>query len=474
MTFRAVHWHEGMFLRPHHFQAAQRHWSYLSHLSEKWDVHYNWGLRAIELDLDALANHRLVVRSLKARLRDGTLVAIPEDGLLPPLELKPAFEGSNAISVYVGVPVLHLGKANISADGSAARSRYLVDTQQLEDENTGVGVQPIQVQLLNLKLLLSGQDHAGYEVLPIAAIRKSPKAEATPELDEAYIPPVLACDAWQGLQVDILQAIYHRIGQKIDLLATQVVSRGISFDSQAQGDPEIFAQLQELNQAYALLGILAFARGVHPLPAYMELCRLVGQLAIFGATRRPPELPHYDHDDLGRCFRQVRKYIDDLLNTVRKPEYWERPFKGAGLRMQVALEPAWLEGAWQMYVGVLTPLSTEECIRLLTKPGQLDMKIGSSDRVDEIFRLGQAGLRFAHSPVPPTALPGRPGLIYFQVGRESQLEEWHNVQRSLTLAIRLNENRVVGSIQGLEELTIRTGGQTTTLRFMLYGVKQEK
>ena len=24
MTARAVHWHEGMFLRPHHFQAAER------------------------------------------------------------------------------------------------------------------------------------------------------------------------------------------------------------------------------------------------------------------------------------------------------------------------------------------------------------------------------------------------------------------------------------------------------------------
>ena len=26
MTTRAVHWHEGMFLRPHHFNAAQQHW----------------------------------------------------------------------------------------------------------------------------------------------------------------------------------------------------------------------------------------------------------------------------------------------------------------------------------------------------------------------------------------------------------------------------------------------------------------
>jgi type VI secretion system protein ImpJ len=127
-----------------------------------------------------------------------------------------------------------------------------------------------------------------------------------------------------------------------------------------------------------------------------------------------------------------------------------------------------------MFVGVQSPLSTEDCIRLLTKAGQLDMKIGSSDRVDDIFRLGQAGLKFAHSARPPRALPSVSGLIYFQVSRESQLEEWQNVQRSLTLAIRLNENRIAGNIQGQRILTIKTGGQTTTLQFTLYVVPGEK
>jgi type VI secretion system protein ImpJ len=464
-----------MFLRPHQLQAAQRHALHLADLNEKWDQHYNWGLRSFDLDHDALANYRLVIRSLRARLRDGTLISIPEDGNLPALDLKAAFGPETALTIYLAVPLVRLGRANVSTDGSAeGGGRYLVESQDLEDENTGVNPQAIQVRLLNLKLLLSSQDVSGYEVLPVARIEKSPRAEATPQLDETYIPPVLACDAWPPLLNGILQAIYDRIGKKIELLSNQVVSRGITFDSHAQGDPLIFAQLRELNEAYALLGIMSFAQGAHPLPAYLELCRLVGQLAIFGATRRPPDLPRYDHDDLGGCFYQIKKHLDALLNIVIEPQYKERPFIGAGLRMQVSLEPAWLESVWQMFVGVQSPLSTEDCIRLLTKAGQLDMKIGSSDRVDDIFRLGQAGLKFAHSARPPRALPSVSGLIYFQVSRESQLEEWQNVQRSLTLAIRLNENRIAGNIQGQRILTIKTGGQTTTLQFTLYVVPGEK
>src|SRR5215471_2072839 len=108
-------------------------------------------------------------------------------------------------------------------------------------------------------------------------------------------------------------------------------------------------------------------------------------------------------------------------------------------------------------------------------PGQLDMKIGSSDRVDAVFERGMAGLRFAHSPRPPRALPTMPGLIYFQVDRESQRDEWQNVQKALTLAIRLNANRILGNIQGQRVLTTKaSNNQTTSLQFSLYVLPQEQ
>jgi type VI secretion system protein ImpJ len=466
-----------MFLRPQQLQAAQRYEAARQHTATTWDHSYYWGLRAVTIDPDALSNHRLVIHALEARLRDGTLVRVPEEGALAAVDLKPALERERAVTVSVAVPVFRLGQANAGAAADGAEApRYLVDTQELEDENTGLNPQPVAVRQLNLRLLLSGQDPAGYELLPVARIERSPEADALPRLEAAYIPPVLVCGAWHALRVDILQAIYDRVGKKIELLAGQVVSRGIAVGSQTAADALITGQLRVLNEAYALLGVMAFAQ-VHPLPAYLELCRLVGQLAIYGEGARPPELPRYDHDDLGGCFYRVKQYIDALLDRIVEPEYKQRPFEGAGLRMQVPLEPSWLEPAWQMYVGVKSPLPAEEAVRLLTRPGQLDMKIGSSDRVDRIYQLGQAGLKFTHIAQPPRALPAGNDLVYLQVSRESQQEEWQNVQRSLTLAIRLNEARVVGNIQGQRVLTIRTGpaaggaGPTATLQFTLYVVR---
>jgi type VI secretion system protein ImpJ len=473
MNDPAVHWHEGMFLRPHHLQAATRHAWQLGSLGDKWDLHYNWGLRSIELDAAALANHRLVIGALKARLRDGTLVSIPEDGSLATVDLKPAFEQKPTLDVFLGVPVFQPKRANVASDGRREGLRYGIESVPITDENTGQDEQQIQVRRLNVRVLLSTDDLTGFETVPIARIEKLSAANAAPQLDVTYIPPVLACDAWKPLLDGILRNTCERIGTKIELLAAQALTRRIAVDSLSAGDALIIAQLRELNEAYAFLGVLVGAQGIHPLPAYLELCRLVGQLSIFGSSRRPPDLPVYNHDDLGGCFWALKKILDDLLHGIVEPAYKVVPFIGAGLRMQVALQPEWLESAWQMYIGVHSPrLNADEIVRHLTRGGLLDMKIGSADRVEEIFKFGASGLKFEYKSGPPGVLPS--GRVYFQVNRQSQQDEWQEVQKSLTLAIRLNEKHIQGSIQGQQELRIAVGGQAHSMTFNLYVLRADQ
>jgi type VI secretion system protein ImpJ len=142
--------------------------------------------------------------------------------------------------------------------------------------------------------------------------------------------------------------------------------------------------------------------------------------------------------------------------------------------MQVGLEPSWLEPNWQMYIGVHSTLEPLQCVTLLTKAGQLDMKLGSSDRVDDLFRQGAAGLRFVHETLPPQGLPKVTGQVYFQVVPEPKNPEWANVRKSLSLALRVNENLIVGSIQNQPRLTIKAGGGTVTMQFSLYVLPQKK
>lgn len=471
MADRPVHWHEGMFMGPQHLQAAQRYDAAQRRKGSRAAVRYNWGIQHLDLNQKALANHRLEILSLTACLRDGTLVDLPEDGTLPVLDLRAALERNPQLMVHLALPRLRAGQANVD-EGNSQPKRFLVEMRDIDDENTGMDPQPVRFRLLNVKLLLSDEQEDAYDVLPLARINKSTDADTTPQIDVTYIPPLLGCDAWGPLQVGILRAIYDRIGSKIDLLAEQSRSQGITIDSHASEDTRIVGQLRVLNEAYTVLGVLAFAEGVHPLEPYLELCRLVGQLSIFDPERlRPPELPRYDHDDLGYIYYQVKRYIDGLLDLIIEPDWIARPFQGVGLRMQVGLEPAWLEDAWQMFVAVDSPLSTEQCASLFTERGVLDMKIGSSDRVDTLYDSAKSGLRFTHLPSPRT-LPARKGLTYFQIDRKAQPDEWAFVKRSMSLAVRVNQRNVSGDIHGQQAIIIKLQSQQTPVRFTLYVTRQ--
>ncbi len=173
--------------------------------------------------------------------------------------------------------------------------------------------QELQLRGLNVRLLLSTQELAGYEVLPLARIKRAGEAEPIPALDDDLIPPLLAIDAWPPLALDIVRAIYDMIGAKIEVLSQRVVDRGVTLSSQEPGDLDDLLMLATLNGAVAVLRCLAFASGVHPLVAYTELCRIVGQLSIFGPERQPGEIPAYDHDDLARIFKWARTRIEQLL-----------------------------------------------------------------------------------------------------------------------------------------------------------------
>lgn len=470
MSDPAVHWHEGMFLRPHQLQAADRFAGGQRDRLATTLVPYAWGCRTLAVDADALANGRFVVRRLSARLPDGSLVSLPEDGALAPIDLKPAFDKQPVVTVFLAVPVLRPGRANVSEGGADPLVRYRIESLDFDDENTGGDSEPVVVRRPNVQLLASDRDTSGYATLPLAKVERSDRADGRPRLTAGYIPPLLACDASDALWVGILQAAYDRVGKKIDILAPQVTARGLGGDGTSVGASLVATQLRALNECSAVLHALAFTPGVHPLPVFAELCRLVGLLALFGETHRPPPLPRYDHDDLGATFFPLKRAIDDLLDRVVEPEYKDRPFVGAGLRMQVDLEPAWVEANWQLYIGAQSTLPADELIRVLTQPGVLDMKVGSSERVDSIFRYGRAGLRFLPVRNPPRALPAPAGMAYFQLAAEPTGVEWPEVQRSLSLAVRINENRVVGSIQEQRNLSVQIGGQTTTLRFTLFAV----
>ncbi len=232
--------------------------------------------------------------------------------------------------------------------------------------------------------------------------------------------------------------------------------------------------LSQLNSAYASLSILAFDRGVHPRMAYIELCRILGQLSIFSTERRITDIKPYDHDNLHEIFWDLRMRIETLINTVRDYEVQQRYFVGIGHGMQVTLDPRWFHSNWQWFIGVdKGELTQRECLELLSA-GNLDLKLGSSRQVEFLFKQRAQGVTLVPVDRAVRALPGRQDWVYFEVPRQDT-PAWRDVQETQTLAIRLKDSLIANldRLQGQQTLVVVAFGRKIPLKFALFAVPSQ-
>lgn len=491
-----VHWSEGMFLRPQHFQAAERYWSEALHTSQRWDHEFNYGLRRIDFSEEAIRNFEFRLHACEARLPDGTLISIapgqqgpdaldlrePFVGLQqalesPALDLKAAFAAQANVRVYLAVPRLKLGSPNVGMPGEPGVHRYSTVQESVEDEALPGAPQPIALRTLNVKLLLSTQDRAGYECLPIAELQRVDPATGVPGLNRDYVPPLLAIDAWPPLWRDIVQYVRDYTGKKVDEFSQVVRDLQTTWTSHEFDDLNRLMMLRELNEQYAVLSVLAFAAGVHPLPAYLEFCRFVGKLSVFDDSRRAPQVPRYDHDNLGYIFGWVKQRIVQLIDKVHRPVYEVRPFVGINygpeqVGMHVELDPKWLLPGWKWYVGVSRSVSEQECDALLAR---IAWKLASRGEVSDVFEKRMAGLGLTRTAEVPNVLPRRPDLTYYRVTQDG--ERWRRVVEEKTLGLRFNRDNVENrhTLEGQQRLILdmRNGRGQVTLEFALYAVPEK-
>lgn len=465
MSSKPVYWNEGLFLRPHHFQAADRHDAAQRALVAGLALGKTAGIGEIDIDLDALANHSFQLKGLKALMPDGTLVNIPGETNVPARPFKAELDRDGSATVSLALPTLSMGRPNNLPPGGAEPARCTVEPASFEDENDGQRPEEILVRRLSPRLLLQGERADGLAVLPLARVVRSNRPDGAPTLDPDFYPPVFRCDAYGPLSENIVRYLLNRVGRKATGLATQLRAGGMGLGAR---EPLLIAQLNALNAAQGALHALANDSTATTGQAYAELCRLVGALAFTGENRLLPALPALDHGEPHKALVPLRRIIEEYLDRVVEPEFKDRPFIGAGLRMQVSLEPSWLEPDWGMFIGVQSDLAGEEVVRIITTPGILDMKVGSAEQVDGIYRAGKAGMSFTTIKTPPRVLP--PGITYFQLAREASGAEWGDVKRTLSLAVRFNENRVQGNIQDRQELALSIGGKNCRIQFTLFVV----
>src|ERR1700682_1713819 len=153
-----VHWAEGMFLRPHHLQLAERHREELLRQEVRRLQPFFWGLLKIDIALDQLENFTFEVRDCEVKLKDGTSLSLSSNLRLPPRTFKTELDQAGGrMEVWLGIPSWRELDANAFQPGESVGGqdrRWSVESVEVLDENTGGNAQVLESRAGKRKVLV--------------------------------------------------------------------------------------------------------------------------------------------------------------------------------------------------------------------------------------------------------------------------------------------------------------------------------
>ncbi|QDT03975.1 hypothetical protein K227x_23610 [Rubripirellula lacrimiformis] len=490
----AVHWHEGLFLRPHHLQAWDRHWHENQAAADRWQNPYSYGLASISINADALALGFFQLDGVRARMPEGTMVELAAGESTERVDLRAGFavsssgtssatvsnaggatipiSGGDSVDVFLAVPRLQLGSANVAEGDQGEGTRYRQLQIHVPDESDGSSVEPVIFRRVNATLMLSTDDLTGYDVLRIARVKRGTVGGSIAELDDRFIPSLMDCAAWPQMRQRLLRPIHDLMMLKIELLSKLVNDHSVGMDADQPGDLQRILMLQSLNQAAAVIGVLAQSSGVHPWAAYVELSRLAGALDLFSESRSLQSIAAYDHDAIGPLFYALRARIESRIAAVGRSAYQQRYFVGAGLGMQVSLDPQWLTSNWQCVIGVRRGKLSTSGLEKILSPGFLDWKLGSARQVEALYNKRAMGLELKPLREVPRSLPSQSDWSFFEISGSGPA--WTDVLDTGTIAMRLREQLIEDHRQlaGNQTLSVRVDSHTVSLQFAIYAIQR--
>jgi type VI secretion system ImpJ/VasE family protein len=431
-----VHWHEGLFLQPHHLQALQRQGLDRLALERRLAYPYPYGVVEQRLSSDALENMLVQFDRLLAVMPSGLVVDVPHNTDLDPLDIKAVFESASApITISLGVPLWYADRANAIERGESADPRvkrlYRVRAEEWNDENTGDNPQPMLVRRINARLMLEDDDHTSMETLPVVTISHATGEDVgLPRQDSHFVPP---CFLMTGSPV--LRELVRDLANAVEASRAELVvqiNRGGAFNFETVRGIQIeqVMRLTALNRFSGRLRQLVQAPSVTPFDMYLELRDLLGSLAALWPENDQYEVPDYDHDDPAVCFEELCAKVRRLLRGAVLTPILRVPFRREGHLLTAALTDEHLTKPNEYFLGVKSKQDPQAVAQLVGNRDEFKLMPRSlADRA--VF-----GVLLVEERYPPIGLPAETGLQHFRLQRAESQRMWDRIVKEKAMAIR--------------------------------------
>ena len=439
---RPLHWRQGLFLQPQHFQLLERSLrSLLAPYQDFAEPHF-WGVAEMVIEKAALGTRSFVISKGAFLFPDGTHAVVPDNAHIEPRPFNDAWvEGGKPLTVYVGLKKWNEGGENATilekTDGlDRVTTRFIANAEPEEVKDLHSGGPPGQVERLSYLLRLfyeTEREQLGdYQLIPVASLERMGDEV---RLSDRFIPPSLNVSGSEPL-FRLLKEIRDQITARARQLEELKRQRGIQTAEFGSRDMVYLLALRSLNRYVPALFHISEARQVHPWAVYGLLRQLIGELSSFSekvdvmgrVESENTVLPVYDHENLWDCFSSAQVLISRLLDEITAgPEYVVR-LVFDGTYFAADLKPAIFEGKNRFFL----VLRTEEDPKLVVNSIANIAKLSSREHMPLLIARALPSIALEHLPVPPQELPRRAHAVYFAADHHG--EQWARVRKGNNIA----------------------------------------
>jgi type VI secretion system protein ImpJ len=408
--YSKVVWSEGLFLRPHHLQQADR---YLEHLVDgrtSQVTPYPWGFSDIEIDRDLAQQSKFGLRRASGIMPDGTPFQLPGDSPLPaPV---PAPEAASGMYVWLVMPMAQPNTREADDVGSDSGSRFVIGSELIIDATAKLQIEEeIDVAHPRFSFEIRKTPKPGHVCLVCARIVEvNDKAII---FDERFAPPALVVSAHATIS-GWLDRVIGWIETKLEELA-----RFASDPRSGSGMQSVdYFILQMLNRQIPALKHFKGSRYVHPERLYVELLRLAGELSTYSTKeRRPREYPAYDHDNLDTTFAPVLADIQRFLSVdISRAIRLDIVEKAQNAFLATVND----RNLFRASTFVLEVAARRSLTEIQSQFPAL-FKVGPNTRMSDIVHAHLPGIPLMHVPTPPAQIRAISSHVYFVLDRMSPL-----------------------------------------------------
>ena len=404
-------WSEGLFLRPQHFQLAERAGAAALQARLDGALAYPWGLVELVLSDSLAQGGKVGVERLVAVLPDGERIQVPGETAPPP-----AYDVDDQVRgriLYLTLPADQPGAVAFSypdGDGADVARFHIAERELTDATDPDRASDAVEVGRPNLRFGIEEAELAGRTRLALGRIREVQGRRVV--WDETFVPPVLdirASPVLSGFLTDVL----GRLDSRQDELSVRAVEG-------AEGGTETFAAyllLQLLNRWQPELRHLQSLERVHPERLFTAFVSFAGELATFTrADRRPQAFPAYDHEQLELSFKPVVEALRAGLSTefTRSAVQLELKQIQPGAYVSTITDRT-LYDQGRFYLAVATRRPGDDVRRSIPSV----VKIGSVAKMQQLVQAALPGVPLQPVGAPPSQIRVMPNYIYFELDRSS-------------------------------------------------------